>query len=350
MKTRVQNLFLALALLAGVHQATAQMISGNVKNANNNPITGVTVYTSGTEFYSTKTDGSGHYSFNVTNGSWYVELDCGSLNSLGYQCADYQIVNISNINSEVDFSVTPCGTLQITTTSLPAGEVNNAYYQVLQASTCGNNFTWSLNSGTLPPGLQLDSYGELFGNPGTNGTFNFTVQVSSGGHSTNQSLSLTIISPIPVLSAPFQTSGGKLQFSLQGNAANYYTIEFSTNLINWLPVLVTNPPNAQPFNLNFPTTNQDGFYRSYESGIVIGQSDFSFGTGIVGTPVFYVNVTNGVAIIPIRRTNGLSTSACVKLFHQRRHSDCRLRLYASIWHALLCGRRHQQQHFHTGFT
>jgi len=107
----------------------------------------------------------------------------------------------------------------------------------------------------------------------------------------------TVQSRLPVLSKPMLTAGRQFQLSLSGNPSNYYTIEFSTNLINWSPLLTTNPPNAQPMDLDFPSTNKAGFYRAYQSGIAASQSIFSFGTGAVGAPLFYVNVTNGVAIV-----------------------------------------------------
>jgi len=76
-----------------------------------------------------------------------------------------------------------------------------SYYDFnLQASSCNPNFCWSLanGSGPLPPGLQLDSNGEIYGTPGANGTFDFTVQVTDGDSSTiNQPLSLVITAALP---------------------------------------------------------------------------------------------------------------------------------------------------------
>ncbi|HEY1663758.1 MAG TPA: Calx-beta domain-containing protein [Verrucomicrobiae bacterium] len=267
------------------------------------------------------TDANGNYSLNVANGNWNVNVyDCGcsdgdSLNNIlntgNYQDPGSQNVTINNSTGTANFVVPSCDSVQILTTTLPTGTLNVGYDQFLQASSCDNNFTWTLNSGTLPPGLHLDTFGELFGTPTTNGTFNFSVHVSDNGNSTNQSLSLTINSPMPTISSPVVLGNGQFQFSLSGNAGNYYTIEFSTNLINWVPLLITNPPNSQPLYLDLPTTNKAGFYRAYESGVAVGQSDFSFGSDYSGTPVIYAYITDGIAVIPITRTNGLTTSVCV---------------------------------------
>ena len=69
----------------------------------------------------------------------------------------------------------------INTTTLPTAYVNQAYNQTLKATpgTTDNTLTWSVSSGTLPDGLQLDANsGTISGTPTTKGNFSFTVQVS----------------------------------------------------------------------------------------------------------------------------------------------------------------------------
>jgi hypothetical protein len=102
-----------------------------------------------------------------------------------------------------------------------------------------------------------------------------------------------------ILTLPNQTSSGQIQLSLNGNTGNYYTVEFSTNLIDWISILTTNLPNGPSLSLNLPMTNQLGFYQAYESAIAVDQSIFQFGTGVAGMPVIYVNVADGVATITI---------------------------------------------------
>jgi hypothetical protein len=82
-------------------------IFGYVTNTDGNPLIGVNVYANDGvgDIFTNATDGSGHYSFNVTNANWDVSVDCGSLNSLGYQCVSDQIVNVSNNSVEQDFTV-----------------------------------------------------------------------------------------------------------------------------------------------------------------------------------------------------------------------------------------------------
>ena len=85
--------------------------------------------------------------------------------------------------------------LVITTTSLPNGQIGVAYSQTLAATGGATPYTWSVYSGSLPPGLTLgSSTGVISGTPTTSGTSNFTVRVtdSQGTPDTDdQALSIT---------------------------------------------------------------------------------------------------------------------------------------------------------------
>ncbi len=190
------------ALLATNH------ITGNVKAGGTN-IVGVQVGANaniGTNFYQAQstTDTNGNFSLNVPNGNWSVfvtwccdndSLD-GILGSGSYQGPANQNINITNSNGVVNFAVQLCDNVQIITTSLTNGQIGAYYSAQLLASSCDNNFNWSLASGTLPPGLTLYAGGPLNGTPTTNGTFNFTVRVVDGhSHTNTQALSLVIARP-----------------------------------------------------------------------------------------------------------------------------------------------------------
>jgi hypothetical protein len=86
--------------------------------------------------------------------------------------------------------------LNITTTSLPNARRNRAYGQVLQATGGVTPYAWSLASGSLPPGLGLNSStGAISGTPTTRGTWSFTARVQdsqSPAASDTQALSITV--------------------------------------------------------------------------------------------------------------------------------------------------------------
>ncbi|MCX6903261.1 MAG: putative Ig domain-containing protein, partial [Verrucomicrobia bacterium] len=179
-------------------------LTGWVKDNNNQPFTNLNVHayaTIGTNFYwlNSWTDGSGNYSLPVANGQWNVGVDCGGLGS-GYLCPNDVPVEIAGASTVMDVTIQACGSLQVLTTSLPAGQVGSYYEFDLQASSCNPGFYWSPadDSGPLPAGLQLDSNGEIYGTPDATGTFDFTVQVTDGSSTTiNQSLSLVITAALP---------------------------------------------------------------------------------------------------------------------------------------------------------
>ena len=78
----------------------------------------------------------------------------------------------------------------ITTKSLPEGTVGESYTATLEAT--GNNMTWSLDSGTLPDGLTLNSDGTITGTPTAEGTSTFTVTATNSAGSVSKEYTLTI--------------------------------------------------------------------------------------------------------------------------------------------------------------
>ena len=76
-------------------------------------------------------------------------------------------------------SVLTVNLLQITTTSLPDPQVQTSYSATLTASGGMLPYVWSISSGSLPPGLSLDSStGVISGVPTSTGSYAFTVEVS----------------------------------------------------------------------------------------------------------------------------------------------------------------------------
>jgi hypothetical protein len=262
-----------VALLATNH------ITGHVQDSTNHAVAIVQVAASatinGTNFQTqTDTDDNGNYSLNVANGNWSVSVNCqGGQDSLDnifgngtYQCPGNQNVNIVNNNGTANFTVQPCAGIQVLTPSpLPNGQMGTYYSIQLSATSCNGNFNWSLNSGTLPPGLTLYSGGPINGTPTANGTFLFTVHVSDGsGTSTNQNYSLTINAPTPPELGQSSKSGSQFRFFLSGSSGQNYTIQASTNLIssNWATILITNSPVNNTFMISDPNaTNPARYYR-----------------------------------------------------------------------------------------
>jgi Putative Ig domain/Bacterial Ig-like domain (group 2) len=68
--------------------------------------------------------------------------------------------------------------LQITTSSLPSGQKGETYSATFSAAGGTQPYSWSVSAGNLPPGLALNTNGDLAGVPTTTGTFSFTVKVT----------------------------------------------------------------------------------------------------------------------------------------------------------------------------
>jgi hypothetical protein len=136
-------------------------IFGYVTNTDGNPVVGVTVYVSDGigDNYSNLTDGSGYYSFSVGNGNWDVSVDCGGLNSLGYQCVSDQMVNVSDDSVEQDF------TAQASAPVLAAPVWLTNRFSMRFTGTAGQNYTVQMSTN-----LSADNWTTLYitNNPATN--------------------------------------------------------------------------------------------------------------------------------------------------------------------------------------
>ncbi len=119
--------------------------------------------------------------------------------------------------------------LSITTTTLPSLRTGTNYSTSLDASGGVRPYSWSLVSGSLPPGLSLSAAGFISGIPTSAGTSDFTVQVSDSSApavGVQAKLSIIIVAPpitistaLPIgfvglrYSATLTASGGVVPYS-----------------------------------------------------------------------------------------------------------------------------------------
>jgi hypothetical protein len=81
----------------------------------------------------------------------------------------------------------------VTTSSVPAGTVGIPYPSTLLAASGAVGPTaWSVTDGALPPGLNLDPAGTLFGTPVEQGTYTFTITVDDGARDAARSFVTTV--------------------------------------------------------------------------------------------------------------------------------------------------------------
>jgi hypothetical protein len=195
----------------------------------------------------TATGGDGSYSFALTSGSSLpagLSLSSGGLlsgtpSAAGTFSFTVQVTS-GPLTNTMAYSVTIYPAPSITApATLPVGIQGAVYPSNSFAATGGDgSYSWSLASGSsLPAGLTLSSGGVLGGTPTASGSFNFSVQVTSGPVTSpataTRSYSVTIHPPVAITTAsplptaiiglPYappalQASGGTGSFTWSGSA------------------------------------------------------------------------------------------------------------------------------------
>lgn len=149
-------------------------------------------------------------------------------------------------------SVTP--NLTVGTNDMPEATVGVAYSRTLVASGGGPNYTWLLQSGSIPAGLTLSQSGTVSGTPTTAGTHNFVVRVTDTANSTaTKALTLVVRAAAPLTITTAQlprgsvdttysqqigASGGQTPYNWSresGNLPEGLTLNQSTGFISGTP-------------------------------------------------------------------------------------------------------------------
>jgi len=154
------------------------------------------------------------------------------------------------------------GAEQIACTPLPNGTECQAYSAPAPVVDSGKNyeqtepfniidatpFTWTVDSGTLPPGLSLSSGGAITGTPTAPGTYNFTMQlVDSTGLTATQAQTITIASggcaPAENPSITIKKSPSS-QTVARGGTATFHITVTNTGNVTLTNVSVSDPNSA----------------------------------------------------------------------------------------------------------
>ena len=157
--------------------------------------------------------------------------------------------------------------VSITTTTLPNPVQGASYSQTLATSGGNGTNTWSIYSGGLPAYLTLNANtGVISGTASGTGTYNFTVQVSSGGTTANQSYQVTLVPAVSINFPSTVDASSPLAFfqfatgSAGTSDTNSYTYNFAGSA-----AYVTGPtaiPNSGSAYLNgtsaYVSTNLSG--------------------------------------------------------------------------------------------
>ena len=250
-------------------------ISGYVRDQTNGAVPSLTLTVS-TTVNSTSynqngfTDSAGNYSVAVFDGTWTVSLPPFDLLSRDYNPANPVNVTVPPTNGVANFSLYSIGPANgapgIVTTSLPDAFLGQAYYQTVTVTNADQYLSWLLTSGTLPDGLNQDSFlGKISGTPTSAGLFSFTVQVTDQrGSNATSVLSINVRSVAaqsPRLDLPALLPGNIFNVRVTGTAGQSYTLEFATALTSWTGILTTNASGDVFYLQDTHATNATRFYR-----------------------------------------------------------------------------------------
>lgn len=138
------------------------------------------------------------------------------------------------------------GALNIAQFTLAQGVPGVTYRQLLIASGGVQPYTWTITSGSLPPGLSLTTDGIISGTPTMTGTFSFTVKVVDSQspvqavNSQNFSIMINPVLSLASMTLPNGLVGSTYDATIQasnGVAPYNYTVAFGS-----LPPCMPNPP------------------------------------------------------------------------------------------------------------
>jgi hypothetical protein len=117
-----------------------------------------------------------------------------------------QVSDKTGAQGAISCSLTVIPALAITNAFVPDATLRSQYSQIVQATGGQGPYTWSIPTGSLPPGLSLNSSnGLISGAPSVAGNYQFAVVVSdSTGASVQRQFSITVASGLVIPACPAQ--------------------------------------------------------------------------------------------------------------------------------------------------
>ncbi|HEY2090376.1 MAG TPA: putative Ig domain-containing protein [Thermoanaerobaculia bacterium] len=131
----------------------------------------------------------------------------GNAMSEGVFTFDVSVVDQNNVEAHRPLSITVGNALKIATLFVPGATIDVDYAFAFQAAggtpfTSGSPYTWSIISGSLPPGLSFAPDGTISGKPTTTNGSLFTVRVTDAVSSVSQQFFISGSCGTPDLASP----------------------------------------------------------------------------------------------------------------------------------------------------
>ena len=211
----MKKIFIILCFIAGITFGCTGKNQGTVTKAISvavNPQAATTDVNTTAQFTATLQNDTG--SKGVTwsvSGAGCTGAACGSVDATGKYTAPPAVpspatvtvtaTSVGDTTKSATATVTVVAAPTVSTTTLAGGQAGTAYSATLQVAGGTSPFAWTVISGALPGGLQLNaSSGAITGTPTATGPFPFTAKVTDSAtppQSSQQALSITISAPAP---------------------------------------------------------------------------------------------------------------------------------------------------------
>jgi hypothetical protein len=174
--------------------------------------------------------------------------------------------------------------LKITSTSLTPAARGLSYSQQLTSANGSGAISWTLSSGSLPPGITLNSSGVLTGPATTDGTYSFTVQAADSStppQVVTAAEQIQVVDPVKIVSSPtlpaacinqpysfaMQSSGG-IQPFFWGFISNYW---IGINLDSSTGVFSGTSPITGTFTGKVILSDATGHYFTQDISLTVNQ-------------------------------------------------------------------------------
>ncbi|WP_321472203.1 Ig domain-containing protein [uncultured Paludibaculum sp.] len=249
--------------------------------------------------------GSGSLGYSLASGSLPAGLALnasgvlsGTPTTSGTSQFAIRVTDAAQASSTRSFSLVVAQGLAITSLSpLTGGTVGLPYVVNLTASGGSPSYSWTLESGSLPPGLSLSPSGALSGTPFAGGTFTFTVRATDTASATATQVFAISISSLLTITTNSTLPGGAVGSSytaplaVVGGAAPHTWTIISGQLPAGLSLssagLISGTPTASGLS-NFTVKVQD-------AGLNLATQSFTLTIGLGLTVTTVSPLPTGVA-------------------------------------------------------
>ncbi len=203
----------------------------------------------------------------------------------------------------------------ITTTAIPATTQGVNYSYALQAASSSSSLEWSISSGALPQGLNLNpNTGVISGSPVRSGNnFSFTVQVKANGKTNSRNFTMQVNPPMKIeISSNITTgTGNKIEVPLNRNVTLTAAISQGTQPYSHYQWMVNSSiiSGATELTYKIPTSTVGTFIYTFAASDIVGANATSDVTVVVRQPIL---PTLSINSIKYDRASSLKTISFTK--------------------------------------